>query len=100
MPPTDWARPADLGCKCEYCAELKAFLIDPANEVGRIAAREDRRQHLIGIIDQHQCDVSHTLERMRSPYSLVLKKTLGSFERAVRRFEANRRLLSALPDAE
>jgi hypothetical protein len=45
-PPTDWARPADLGCKCEYCAELTAFLIDPANEVGRIAAREDRRQHL------------------------------------------------------
>ena len=40
-PPTDWARPADVDCKCQYCAQLKAFLADPANEVGRIPARED-----------------------------------------------------------
>ena len=100
VPPTDWARPADVACKCQYCAQLKAFLADPANEVGRIPAREDMRQHLIGIIDRHQCDVKHTLERKGSPYSLVLTKTNGSFERAVKRFEANRRLLNALPIAE
>ena len=86
-------------CKCQYCAQLKAFLADPANEVGRIAAREDMRQHLIGIIDRHQCDVKHALERKGSPYSLVLTKTTGSFERAVKRFEADRRLLSELPTA-
>jgi 2OG-Fe(II) oxygenase superfamily len=99
-PPADWARPADVACKCEYCAQLKAFLADPANEVGRIPAREDIRQHLIGIIDRHQCDVTYILERKGSPYSLVLTKTKGSFERAVKRFEVNRRLLSALPIAE
>src|SRR5271157_664718 len=93
VPPTDWARPADLACECQYCAQLKAFLADPANEVGRIPAREDMRQHLIGIIDRHQCDVKHSLERKGSPYSLVLTKTSGSFERSVKRFEANRRLL-------
>jgi hypothetical protein len=31
---------------------------------------------------------------------LVLTKTSGSFERAVKRFEADRRLLNALPIAE
>jgi hypothetical protein len=58
VPPTDWARPAEVACKCQYCAQLKAFLADPANEVGRIPAREDMRQHLIGIIAGHQCDVN------------------------------------------
>ena len=100
VPPTDWTRPADLACECQYCAELKAFLADPANEVGRIPAREEMRQHLIGIIDRHQCDIKHSLERKGSPYSLVLTKTNGSFERAVKRFEANHRLLNALPIAE
>ncbi|MCI0460525.1 MAG: 2OG-Fe(II) oxygenase, partial [Gemmataceae bacterium] len=46
-PPADWARPADVACTCPYCAQLKAFLADPANEVGRIPAREDMRHHLI-----------------------------------------------------
>lgn len=96
-PPADWARPADVDCKCQYCAQLKAFLADDAHEVGRIAAREDMRQHLIDVIGRHQCDVKHALERKGSPHSLVLTKTTGSFDRAVKRFEADRRLLSALP---
>jgi hypothetical protein len=36
-------------------------------------------------------------EKKGSPYSLVLTKTTGSFERAVKRFKADRRLLSELP---
>ena len=67
------------------------------NKVGRIAAREDLRQHLIGNIRQHQCDVTHTLETRGSPYSLVLTKPNGSFERAVKRFETDLQLLSELP---
>jgi hypothetical protein len=96
-PPTDWARPADMACNCQYCAQLKAFLADPLNEVGRIPAREDLRQHLIGIIDHHQYDVKYALERKGSPFSLVLTKTAGSFDRAIKRFEADCLLLSALP---
>ena len=98
-PPTDWARPADVNCACQYCAQLKAFLADSTNEVGRIAAREDRRQHLVGMISQHQCDVKHALERKGNPFALVLTKTRGSYERAVKRFEKDRRLLSELPAA-
>lgn len=97
-PPADWARPAVVACTCQYCAQLKAFLADPDNEVGRIPAREDSRQHLIGMIGRHDCDVKHALERKGSPYSLVLTKTAGSFDRAAKRFEANRRLLKVLDE--
>ncbi len=99
-PPTDWARPASVECDCRYCAQLKAFLADSENEVGRIPAPEHDRQHLIGRIERHECDVKHALEKKGSPYSLVLTKTTGSFERAVKRYEADCRLLRALPVAE
>jgi hypothetical protein len=56
--PADWARPAEVACSCQYCAQLKAFLADPANEVGRIPAREDRRQHVIDTIRRHDCTSS------------------------------------------
>jgi hypothetical protein len=97
-PPADWARPAEVACTCQYCAQLKAFLADPAHEVGRIPAREDMRQHLIGMIGRHGCDVNHALERKGSPYALVLTKTSGSFERATKQFEADRRLLKVLDE--
>lgn len=99
QPPADWTRPANVDCKCEYCTQLKAFLADPANKIGRIPAREDRRQHVSGIIERHQCDVTDALERKGSPYSQLLTKTTGSFDRALKRFEADCRLLSELPDA-
>ena len=95
-PPSDWARPTTLDCQCQYCAQLKAFLADSSHEVGRIPARDDVRQHLIDMIGRHQCDVKHSLERKGSPYSLVLAKTTGSHDRAAKRFEDDRHLLSAL----
>ncbi|HKM53594.1 MAG TPA: hypothetical protein VJY33_09285, partial [Isosphaeraceae bacterium] len=126
VPPSDWARPAKVPCDCRYCAQLKAFLADPTNELIHIPAREDTRHHLISIIHSQECDVKFTttrntarnakipgqkarilscvsgrckftVERKGSPYSLVLTKTNGSFERSVQRFEANRKLLSSLP---
>jgi len=96
-PPADWARPANVDCKCPYCAQLNAFLANPTHEVGRIPAREEMRRHLIDMIGRYQCDVEHALERKGSPYGLVLTKTTGSCDRAVKRFEEDRRLLSALP---
>ena len=71
--------------------------VDPDARAALARVTEDIRQHLIGSIGRHQCDVKYALERRGSPYSLVLTKTTGSFERAVKRLEANRRLLSALP---
>ncbi len=99
VPPADWGRPSTVDCKCQHCGQLMAFLADPAHEVGRIPAREDVRRHMTTMISRHQCDVEHALERQGSPYSLVLTKTLGSFDRAVKRFEQDCRLLKALPSA-
>ena len=97
VPPADWARPAEVTCSCKHCAQLNAFLADPANEVGRIPASESMRQHLNDKMRQHQCDAHSTLERKGSPYSLVLTKTNGSFDRAVKRYETDLRLLGELP---
>ena len=56
--------------------------------------------HQINKIRRHECDVKHALERKGSPYSLVLTKTVGSFQRALKSYEANRRLLEKLPVVE
>jgi hypothetical protein len=94
--PTDWTRPAEVACTCQYCAQLNAFLADPVQEQSRIAAREDMRRHVIGKINEHLCDVKHSLERKGSPHRLLLTKTTGSYDRAVKRFAADRKLLSVL----
>jgi hypothetical protein len=99
-PPIDWGRPAELTCKCKFCAQLNAFLSDPASDAARIRAPEGARAHLIDAIARHALDVKHALERRGNPYSLVLTKTAGSFERAVKRFEMDRQLLDSLPADE
>jgi len=96
-PPDDWARPANVACKCRFCLQLNTFLSDPLNRVGRIAAREDERRHGIGKIEEFQCDVTHKLEKKGSPYTLVLTKTTGSYERALNQFQADQKLLKELP---
>jgi len=97
LPPTDWVRPAEVDCQCQFCAQLNAFLSDSANKAGRISAREDHRRHVIMKINQHQCDVTHTLEKGKSPYTLVLTKTTGSFDRGLKRFCNDQKLLEELP---
>ena len=96
-PPADWVRPAEVACKCQLCGQLNAFLADAKNEVGRIAAREDLRRHLLDKIDRHLCDVKHTLDRSRSPFALVFTKTTGSYERALKQYEYDCKLLRSLP---
>ena len=98
QPPADWARAATVDCRCQYCTQLNTFLADRVNEVGRIKAPEGARHHVTSMITRHHCDVTHALERTGSPYSLVLRKTTASFDRAARRFEADCRLLSAIAE--
>lgn len=99
-PPGDWTRPANGKCSCQSCGQLGAFLADPANGVGRISAREDLRRHVIQQIEHCQFDVTTTLERTRSPFTLVLTKTNGSFGRSVQQYEKNLRLLGELPESD
>ncbi|MFO0799650.1 MAG: 2OG-Fe(II) oxygenase [Gemmataceae bacterium] len=98
-PPTDWTRPATVECRCNFCTQLNAFLADPTAEVGRIPASEDRRRHVIQQVERHRSDVTHRLERTGRPFTLVLTKTTGSYERAVQRYKKDCRLLRELPSA-
>jgi hypothetical protein len=95
-PPSDWARPANVDCRCEFCTQINTFLADPSHDVGRIPASEINRRHVITKIEHHKCDVKHTLERKGSPYSLVFTKTTGSYDRAVKRYEKDCRLLQIM----
>ncbi len=95
-PPRDWTRDADLSCKCDDCGVLSRFLCDPAERVGRFPLRKDRRQHLHQQIDKHECDCSHVTDRRGSPQTLVCTKTQGSYERRLKQFEIDKKLLGEL----
>jgi len=95
-PPKDWTREADLDCDCEHCRALGQFLRDPAARVGRFPLRKDRRQHLHQQIDRHGCDCTHETERKGSPQTLVCTKNQGSYERRLKQYDVDQKLLAEL----
>jgi hypothetical protein len=95
-PPKDWARDAELGCKCQDCQALSRFLRDPAQRVGRFPIRKERRRHLHQQIEAHQCDLTHVTERVGSPQTLVCTKTQASYQRRSKQFEVDKELLAEL----
>jgi hypothetical protein len=95
-PPQDWARDADLACSCEDCRALSQFLRDPVARVGRFPLRKDRRQHLHRQIDHHGCDCTHLTERKGSPQTLVCTKTQSSYERRLKQYDVDKKLLAEL----
>jgi hypothetical protein len=95
-PPKDWARDAELGCKCQDCQALSRFLRDPAQRVGRFPVRKERRRHLHQQIEAHQCDLSHMTERVGSPQTLVCTKTQASYERRLQQCKVDKELLAEL----
>lgn len=99
-PPTDWSRPSPISCSCKYCTQLNVLLGDPTVEIGRIQANEETRDHLIDAIQRNRCDVTHTIDKLTRPFSLVLTKTQTSFDRALRRYLLDTKLLAALPQPD
>lgn len=96
-PYSGFARPAPLPCKCSVCRELSAFLLDRDQERGRIAARQDLRNHLEREIEIYQIDVTTKLDRSSSPHALLLTKTIESYKRLLDQYEADLKLLHSLP---
>ncbi len=94
--PTDWARPAAIGCDCQDCEALEAFLRDPDAKVGRFRVNKDRRAHLHRTIEHYGFDSDHVTERKGSPYTLVCTKNRNSYERAKRQFAEDQRLMAEL----
>ena len=95
-PPQDWSRDAALGCKCEDCGALSRFLRDPTLRVARFPLRKDRRQHLHQQIDKHKCDCTHVTDRKGSPQTLVCTKTQASYERRLKQYEIDNKLMAEL----
>ncbi len=98
QPPTDWARPNDIDCKCKFCQELKVILGDPTAKVGRIRAAVNYRSHVLESVRKHNSDVTDGLEKIGSPHVLVLTKTQGSFQRRLARYHADQVLLKTVDD--
>ena len=96
QPPADWARPAEIACTFQFCKQLNAILADPYAATWQTLAREEVRSHLIFEIYEHQCDVTHKLERTGSPRASVFAKTNGSFERRLQRYVADQKLLETV----
>jgi hypothetical protein len=95
-PPKDWAREANLACDCKDCQALSRFLRDPTQQVARFPMAKERRRHIHGQIELHDCDCTHDTERRGSPQTLVCKKTQTSYERRLKQYRTDQKLLAEL----
>ena len=77
----DWSVATELGCRCERCATLHAFLIAPGRRVFEWPLANDDRAHVHQIIEGRELPVAHQTRRTGRPYTLVLTKREALFER-------------------
>lgn len=95
-PPKNWKRNAKLDCDCENCQELARFLEDKEAKVRRFPRRTELRQHLHQQIDRHRIDCAHVTERRGRPYTLVCTKNQASFDRELKQYQTDCKLLKEL----
>ncbi len=100
VPPADSTRPAVISCGCPLCTKLHDFLIDAANETGEIRALKADLEHVQQQIQRDQLDTTAHLDRSTRPFTLRLRKTTGSYHRAVKQYHADLKQLAAMPAAE
>ncbi|MEA2738349.1 MAG: hypothetical protein QOH05_1656 [Acetobacteraceae bacterium] len=80
-PPRDWRRDNKLGCDCDDCKGLGAYLDDTAERTWVFKAAEPRRSHVEATIRAARCDVDTTTEKRGSPHRLVCTKNQASYHR-------------------
>lgn len=82
----DWRIAHTINCRCELCAQLKAFLDHSGHRALDIPAAKNKRMHLHRKIDSQKLPVSHTTTRIGRPFTLnlVKKKSLFSREKKLR----------------
>ena len=99
--PRHWKIAADIDCKCDLCADLRAFCKDPAAQVARFPLRTDLRAHLHRIIEINRLDIDHETERRGRPYTLVCTKNRASHKRRLAEYSKDvswmRRLICSAP---
>ena len=99
--PRHWKIAADIDCKCDLCADLRAFCKDPAAQIARFPLRTDLRAHLHRIIEYNRLDIDHETERRGRPYTLVCTKNRASHKRRLAEYSKDvswmRRLIRSAP---
>jgi len=87
QPPADWQRPAELGCRCQYCQDLSRFLASPSESTWQLKAAQAARSHVEHRIQWDQCDLDCSTNKLGRPYTLICTKNQASYERRVRQRE-------------
>lgn len=106
VPPKDWRQDVRLGCTCEQCLVLQAFIRDPNERVLRIKAAQHRRSHVETEVTRHRLDMDCTTDATGRPFALVCVKNRQSHEAAVRAHAADcaamatlLRLMKTMPES-
>ncbi|KUJ09541.1 uncharacterized protein LY89DRAFT_787848 [Mollisia scopiformis] len=79
QPAADWAQ-RRVGCNCQDCQRLNAFLVSPHEKVGRFALAKKRRGHLHSMLGSSS--VTHETDRRGNPQTLVVTKTNAQYQNA------------------
>lgn len=99
--PRHWKIAADIDCKCDLCADLRAFCKDPTAQVARFPLRAALRGHLHRIIEYNKLDIDHETERRGRPYTLVCTRNRASHKRRLAEYSRDvswmRRLIRSAP---
>lgn len=95
--PSNFVRPNTIDCACPQCAELHAFLGNAKRETGEIRALKTQLEHVRDQIRQDKLDATTILDRSTRPFTLNLKKTQGSYQRDLKRFQQDLKRLASLP---
>ena len=82
-PPSDWARPNTVECRCRHCSELGLFLANAKQNAWVFRAAAADRGHVEGMVRTARCDVDTRTEQHGRPYSLICTKNQASYERRV-----------------
>ena len=98
--PTDFRRPAEIGCKCKLCAELKRFLEDPREPVWRFRLNQEFRSHLEHRICGDKCDLDLVTDRKGSPHTLVCTKNKASYLEALKTYHEDQDRLESVKQGE
>ncbi|MCD0453782.1 hypothetical protein LO762_32045 [Actinocorallia sp. API 0066] len=76
----DWSIEPPVGCDCQLCETLAAFLRDQASRSLEWPLAKAGRAHIRSRIDAAELPVRHQTRRQGRPYTLVLAKTEALFD--------------------
>lgn len=97
QPPENWTRPVpETGINAKQWAILAPFLKSPSEEVFDFRKNQQERNELERAIQSVTIDLKLETIRKGSPHTLRITKTLANYQRQIRNWEEDKRLLEEL----